>query len=115
MTVRRATKKKVAKKATKKAPPKKAPPKMASIRQTRGSGRGQLALDHDPRDFLRGIIDEVIFNDGSLEEADLKVAEHFKGRGDREREQMGKQMLPLLSRLVSAAPSLSTMVSSRAQ
>jgi hypothetical protein len=106
MTVRRVTK---PKKATRK--------KVATTREGHrtGTGRRQVTLDHDPRDFLREIIEEVIFRDGSLEDADLRVAEHFKDRGDREREQMGKQMLPLLSRLVSAAPSLSTMVSSRAQ
>ena len=74
-----------------------------------------MKLDHDPRDFLRAIIEEVIFCDGSLEEADKKVAAHFEGRGEREREQMGRQMLPLVSRLASAAPSLASMVSARTQ
>ena len=88
--------------------------KIASVsREQHRTGRQAMTLDHDPREFLREIIDQVIFSDGSLEEADKKIAAHFEGRGEREREQMGRQMLPLVSRLSSAAPSLASMVSAR--
>ena len=102
----------IVKKTTRKTATRK---NAATTREEHQTGRRGVELDHDPRQFLQEIIEEVIFRDGSLEEADKKIAAHFEGQGDREREQMGKQMLPLLSRLVSAAPSLSTMVSSRAQ
>lgn len=101
--------------ASKKATKKPSPRKSASVsREEHRTGRRAMKLDHDPREFLREIIDEVIFNDGSLEEADKRIAAHFKDRGDREREQMGRQMMPLVSRLASAAPSLASMVSARA-
>ncbi len=102
-------------KATKKATKKAALRKTAVSREEHRTGRRSMKLDHDPREFLREVIDEVIFNDGSLEEADKKIAAHFEGRGEREREQMGRQMMPLVSRLASAAPSLASMVSARTQ
>jgi len=107
-----ATRKKV---MTKKATTKRATKKGAPTREQHRTGRKSMQLDFDPREFLREIIDEVIFNDGSLEEADKKIAVLFEGRGEREREQMGRQMMPLVSRLASAAPSLASMVSARTQ
>lgn len=94
--------------ATRKKAVKKAPTK-------RATKKAPAKVEQSPEEFIRGVVEDVVFRDGSLEEADAKIAEFFEGRKDRERESLGRRLVPILSRLTSAAPSLSTMVSSRAQ
>lgn len=90
-------------------------PTKQTAKTAHSTGRKPVGLAHDPKAFIQQIIDDVIFQDASLEEADKRIAEYFEERTEREREQMGRVMIPLVSRLASASPSIASMVTSRAR
>ena len=109
--VKKATKK-VATKTVRKVAAKKTA--TAGATKTVKEVRASVTKDN-PEEFIREIVNDVVFRDGSLEAADQRISDYFSNKSDRQREDAAKRLIPLLSRLVSAAPSLSTMVSARAQ